>query len=83
MFTKPTVAALIALSQFVETPRWRDVDEMLSSEIEATTNRLIGARIDADAHYLRGYLSILRDIQQTARDARSTLAQQGRQTPLS
>jgi hypothetical protein len=82
MFTPPTQAALIALSQFVETPRWKDVDEMLSTEIEATTVRLTGARIDADAHFLRGYLSVLRDLQQTARTARSTLAKQGRQVPL-
>lgn len=82
MFTKPTTAALIALSQFQETPRWKDVDELLSTEIEAATQRLLGARVDADAHYLRGYLSVLRDLQQTAREARSTLAKAGRQVPL-
>lgn len=82
MFTKPTVAALTALSQMVEAPRWRDVDEFLSEEIEAATQRLLGAREDADAHFLRGYLTILRDIRQTARDARATLAKAGRQVPL-
>lgn len=83
MFTKVTPALLTALSQYVEGPRWRDVDEYLSTEIEAATQRLLGAREDADAHFLRGYLSILRDIQRTARDARATLAQAGRQVPLS
>lgn len=82
MFTKPSSAALTALSQYVETPRWKDVDEMFAAEIEAVTLRLIGARVDADAHELRGRLATLRDIQQTARDARTLLAQQGRTVPL-
>jgi hypothetical protein len=82
MFTKPTVAALTALSQYVETPRWKDVDEMFTEEIEAVTKRLIGARKTADVHEIKGRLATLRDIQQTAREARSMLAQLGRQAPL-
>lgn len=82
MFTKPSMAALTALSQMVEAPRWRDVDQMFDAEIEAATAKLLGARVDADAHFLRGYLTLLRDLQQTARAARSMLAQQGRQVPL-
>jgi hypothetical protein len=82
MLTKPTAAALTALAQLVETPRWRDVDAMFETEIEAVTLRLIGARIDADAHELRGRLATLRELRQTMRDARSTLTQQGRNVPL-
>jgi hypothetical protein len=82
MFKKPTEAALTALSQYVETPRWRDVDEMFEMEIEAVTQRLIGARKTADVHELKGRLATLRDIQQTAREARATLAQLGRTVPL-
>lgn len=82
MFTKPSPAALTALSQYVETPRWRDVDQMFEAEIEAVTQRLIGARTDADVHDLKGRLATLRDIRQTALNARSMLAQQGQQVPL-
>ena len=70
MITKPSVAALQALAQLQETPRWRDVDEMFKAEIEAVTQRLIGARADADAHELRGRLATLRDLHQTMLTAR-------------
>ena len=61
MLTKLTPEALAALAQMTETLRWCDVDELLSAEIEAVILRLIGARIDADAHECRGRLATLRD----------------------
>jgi hypothetical protein len=82
MLTKPSVAALTALAQIVETPRWRDVDELLRQEIEAVTLRLIGARVDADVHELRGRLATLREFRQTASEARNMLALVGKTTPL-
>ena len=82
MFTKPTTAALTALAQLQETPRWRDVDEMFVTEIEAVTLRLIGARKDADAHELRGRLATLRDLRQTVLQARDMLQQLGLKVPL-
>jgi len=82
MFTSPTPEALTAIAQFTETPRWPHVDEMIKSEIEAVTLRLIGARTDADVHELKGRLATLRDIQQTFRTARDLLAQAGRKVPL-
>lgn len=82
LLTRPTKEALAALSQFVETPRWRDVDAFFNAEIEVTTQRLLGARDTADVHELRGRLGVLRDIQQTARDARAMLAKLGQQVPL-
>lgn len=77
MLTKPSSEALHALAQLVETPRWRDIDTMFEVEIEAVLQRLLGARIDADAHELRGRLAALREIRQTARSARDMLAQLG------
>ena len=82
MLTKPTPEALAAMAQFVETPRWRDVDNMLETEIEALTKRLLGAREDADVHELRGRLAVAREFRQTFRDARTMLATVGRQVPL-
>jgi hypothetical protein len=82
MLTKPSVAALTALAQFVETPRWRDVDELLQLEIEAVTKRLLGARENADVHELRGRLATLREFRQTASEARNMLALVGKTTPL-
>jgi hypothetical protein len=82
MLTKPTAEALTALAQFVETPRWRDVDELLQTEIEAVTKRLLGARENADVHELRGRLATLREFRQTATEARSMLALVGKQVPL-
>jgi hypothetical protein len=82
MFSKPTAEALTALAQFVETPRWRDVDAMFSTEIETVTKRLLGARENADVHELRGRLATLRDIQQTMRDARHMLGLVGHTVPL-
>jgi hypothetical protein len=82
MLTKPSTAALTGLAQLMETPRGRDVDEMMTTEIEAVTNRLIGARIDADAHELRGRLATLRDLRQIMLNARDLLRQQGQSVPL-
>lgn len=83
MFTRPSTAALTALVQMQETPRWRDVDEMLKAEIEAVTTHMLGARETADVHELRGRLLVLRDFQQTVLDARGLLTKQGYQVPLS
>jgi hypothetical protein len=82
MFTKPSVAALTGLAQLQETPRWRDVDEFFKAEIEAVTLRLIGARVDADVHELKGRLATLRDLRHTVLTARDTLKQQGQTVPL-
>ena len=70
------------MAQFVETPRWRDVDAMFEVEIEALTKRLLGARENADVHELRGRLATIREFRQTFRDARTMLATAGRQVPL-
>jgi hypothetical protein len=77
------VEALTALAQFVETPRWRDVDEMFEVEIEALTKRMLGARETADVHEFRGRLATTRELRQTFRDARTMLATAGRTVPLS
>ena len=82
MFTKPSTAALQALANLQETPRWRDVDEMFKAEIEAVTMRLIGARDTADVHELRGRLATLRDLRQTVLTARDALKQLGFQPQL-
>jgi hypothetical protein len=82
VFTKPTPAALTGLAQLQETPRWRDVDEMFKAEIEAVTLRLLGARIDADAHEFRGRLATLRELRQAVLTARDQLKQLGHQPTL-
>jgi hypothetical protein len=82
MLTTPTTAALTGLAQLQETPRWRDVDEMFKTEIEAVTLRLLGARIDADAHELRGRLATLRELHRTVLTARDVLQKQGHKVPL-
>jgi hypothetical protein len=55
---------------------------MFKAEIEAVTLRLIGARVDADAHEFRGRLATLRDLRQTVLTARDTLKQLGQAVPL-
>lgn len=82
MFTKPSTAALAGLAQLQETPRWPHVDEMFKAEIEAVTMRLLGARIDADAHELRGRLATLRELRQAVLTARDQLKQLGHQATL-
>jgi hypothetical protein len=82
MLTKPTAAALTALAQLEETPRWRDISTMLEDAIAALTKRLLGARETADVHELRGRISSLRAVRQTVLDARVMLANVGRTVPL-
>jgi hypothetical protein len=82
MFTRPSPAALTALAQLQETPRWRDMNEMIEAEIEAITLRLLGARETADVHEFRGRLLALREFRQAVLDARTLLLRQGQSVPL-
>lgn len=82
MLVTPTPEQLAALSAHSQYPRWREIDNLISAEIAAVTERMIENSEPAVLHECRGRIKALREFQSTARDASKMMEKKGRSAPL-
>lgn len=82
MISIPTKEALMALEQARRLPRWAAIDDMLTAELQAILDRILGAKDTADLHDLRGQAKAIKTFQTTWREAGAMLAKTGQSAPL-